>query len=218
MVSSTIDGSGAEAAGLESHDVIKAIDDYEVNSVAEMHEALGNYRPGDVVRVEVERDGERDAFEVDLRAWGELPDYQDSWRAKVTCGDENYQQSFDFLETEEEVTRTVTIVKKDAEEATDYNVSPLEDLQQFDYTLELDNFTVFPNPTSGRFNVQFQAEAKPLTVTIYDNTGREIFRDNQTDFNGMYNREIDLTNISRGSLILSVAQDGKRYTDQIILQ
>lgn len=227
-VSGIIDGSGAKDAGLDGGDLIRAINEDEVTSVRALHVALGKYEPGDVVKVTYERDGQTSSAQTELRHWGELPDYKESWRAKVVCGDENYQEEFNFLD-QPEVKRRVIIIKKGSGAAE--IEEPVEEVTEdvpvekasmeataFDYQLSLDNFTVFPNPSSGKFRVQFEAEDKPLTVSIFDGSGREIFRDNMSDFNGFYNKEIDLTNLAKGTLVLSIAQEGKRYSDVIILQ
>ncbi len=39
-----------------------------------------------------------------------------------------------------------------------------------------------------------------------------------SDFNGFYNKEIDLSNKLRGQAVVSIAQDGKRYSEMLIIQ
>jgi hypothetical protein len=222
-VSSIIDGSGAEDAGLQSGDLINGINEDEVSSVRSLHEALAKYEPGDIVTVSFERDGQQKQAETELRQWGELPDYKDSWRAKVKCGDENYKGEYNFL-TSPKVTKKVIIIKKgkDGDEPLDETApetnisSPENDINT--YALDLASFSVFPNPNDGQFRIQFEAAAKPLTVSVFDASGREVFRDNMSDFNGFYNKEIDLSNKLRGQAVVSIAQDGKRYSEMLVIQ
>lgn len=61
------ENGAAEAAGLESGDVIVAINDREVNKGSELQEAIGSKRPGEKVKVSVLRDNERKNYEVVLR-------------------------------------------------------------------------------------------------------------------------------------------------------
>ena len=60
-------GSAAEEAGLQSGDVIKKIDDKEVNSSSELQEQVARYRPGDKVRVVFERKGSVKEAEIVLK-------------------------------------------------------------------------------------------------------------------------------------------------------
>ncbi|MCC7018081.1 MAG: trypsin-like peptidase domain-containing protein, partial [Rhodospirillales bacterium] len=47
FVTNLVAGGSAEAAGIQSGDVITAIEDVPVNSVSELHEQIAKYRPGD---------------------------------------------------------------------------------------------------------------------------------------------------------------------------
>jgi|GEM_PF-2599475 len=215
-IQSIIDGSGAQEAGLASGDIIHGIGEDPVESFRALHVALSNYEPGEVVTVQFERDGVTKTVESELRAWGDLPNYKNSWRAQVKCGEERVIES-------PKVTKRIIIIKKgeDKTEVTEEKVAPVPivDLAQpMDYSLDLKNFSAFPNPTDGKFSVQFTANAEPITVSVFDATGKEIYRDNVKNFDGYYNEEIDLRGKSTGALILSIAQDGKRHSEQIILQ
>ena len=62
----TIDGA-AKSAGIEEGDIIVKIGENEVNSSPQLQEQIGQYRPGDKVRVVVLRDGNERVFSVVLR-------------------------------------------------------------------------------------------------------------------------------------------------------
>lgn len=57
----------AYEAGIESGDVIVAIDNRKVNKSSELQELIGRKRPGDKVTVTVNREGSEKQFEVELR-------------------------------------------------------------------------------------------------------------------------------------------------------
>jgi hypothetical protein len=164
-----------------------------------------------VVTVTYSRGGVEDRVETQLRAWKDFPSFANSRHAFVNCGEEPVG--------EEIVTRKIIVIKKDKVETPEapvnINQSPIA--ETIDNNLELSDFVAFPNPTDGKFNVQFSGEAKPTVVLVFDASGKEIFRDNVDNFNGYYNREIDLTSHARGGLVLSVEQEGKSYTEQIVL-
>jgi S1-C subfamily serine protease len=63
----TIDGGGAEVAGIKSGDVIISVNGDKVNTVPQLQEKISRYRPGDNVQVEVIRDGKRKPFTITLR-------------------------------------------------------------------------------------------------------------------------------------------------------
>ncbi len=66
-VASVNDGSAADDAGLESGDVIVAINGREVKSVSQLQEQIAINRPGDKVLVDYIRDGKRRNVEATLK-------------------------------------------------------------------------------------------------------------------------------------------------------
>lgn len=57
----------ARVAGIKVNDVITSVNGNQVNTVAELQEQIGKYRPGDKVNIIVKRDGEQKQFSVVLR-------------------------------------------------------------------------------------------------------------------------------------------------------
>lgn len=60
-------GGAAEVAGIETGDIILKVNDVAVNKVSELQEQIGKHRPGDKVKITVNRDGSNEEFEVTLR-------------------------------------------------------------------------------------------------------------------------------------------------------
>jgi hypothetical protein len=211
-VNSIIGASGAEEAGLQSGDVIRYIDEAVTDNYGQLHDALSKYEPGDVVTVTYSRDGKEDRVESQLRAWKDFPSFVNSPHAHVSC-DKN-------LAPEETVTRRIIVIKKDKAEETPVVPETVEQgpiAGAIVNDLMLSDFVAFPNPTDGKFSVQFSAEAVPTTVKVFDAAGKEVFSDSIDNFNGYYNRQIDLTDTARGALVLSVEQNGRSFTEQIVL-
>ena len=214
----TIDGSGAEEAGIEAGDILRAIDGIPIGNFKELHEVLGAYEPGDVVKVDYERNGNITTVQSELRQWGDLPDYENSWRAQVKCGDPDYSGEFNFFESPKVEKKVIIIKKNKATEEEPEKEEVIETRSTDDFALELDNFVAYPNPTDGKFRIQFEGEPLPLTVSVYDASGQEVYRDKMPYFNGIYNKEVNMTSAPRGLLLISVVQEGKQFTDKIILQ
>jgi hypothetical protein len=68
QIAGTSPGGPAEAAGLLKGDVIKRVGDVAVTDIYDFMDSLAKYKPGDVVEVEVLRDGERLTLPVTLSA------------------------------------------------------------------------------------------------------------------------------------------------------
>lgn len=65
-------GEGAKDAGMQNGDVIIAVDDVKVKSVAEIQDRLTRFSPDDEVKVTVDRQGEIMNFNVKLRGVKEI--------------------------------------------------------------------------------------------------------------------------------------------------
>ena len=65
-VADVTEGGAAKLAGLKSGDVITTINGKAVNSTTQLRESVGQYRPGDKVDVEVNRNGRHQHYELTL--------------------------------------------------------------------------------------------------------------------------------------------------------
>jgi len=83
--------------------------------------------------------------------------------------------------------------------------------------LNLEVFQAFPNPTTGVITMRFQAEAVPTMVQIADVTGKIIFQDNLNNFDGYYDRQIDLTGSVPGTMTLTIRQGKQVFTQALVL-
>jgi S1-C subfamily serine protease len=61
------DRSAAKAAGLEIGDIIKSINNVQIKNFAGLQDQLSRYRPGDKVKVTVERNGKEQSYTVELK-------------------------------------------------------------------------------------------------------------------------------------------------------
>lgn len=65
-VDSLMEKSAAGAAGIKAGDVIVTVNEHPVQSSPELQEAIARHRPGDVVRIKVNRQGQEKEFRVTL--------------------------------------------------------------------------------------------------------------------------------------------------------
>lgn len=186
-VSGIIDQTAAAKFGVESNDIILSMDDVPTNSYGELLRERNKHQPGDWFTLNILRDGKQ--MEVDAQ--------------------------FNPCEkTAEEVVQPVeeTIV---VEEIVEEQI--IEPKVQPDFQLLPESWNLYPNPTFGRLQLEFQAEPLPTTIRIQDVSGKAVFNETINQFNGYYNEAIDLSRAVPGQYLLSVQQGDKIKTEKIVL-
>lgn len=192
-INSLIENGGAQAAGMLAGDVIKRIEEFEVNDFATLHLALSHFKPGDIVTVQFDREGNTLTAKSELKDWRDLPGHE--WRSRSDCGPEVIIENND-----------VEGFSDDSDEPS--NIEPLE----------LENAMIFPNPTEGVFAFSFNTTPGPLTVSITDVNGKVVYSENNENPEGIYRKEINLKELPQGNYIISVTQGDKVFTEQISKQ
>lgn len=73
-ISDVIDGSGAEEAGLKVGDIIESADNEKVTRFEDLREIIAQKNPGDVLKLNIMRDGKKMKFDVTLKHVNTAPD------------------------------------------------------------------------------------------------------------------------------------------------
>lgn len=82
-----------------------------------------------------------------------------------------------------------------------------------------DQFKIFPNPSNGRFRVQFNSEITgDVNVTMYDLLGRKVAERSFSDNDNAFDEEVNFSNISSGLYILRVRRGNKISSQKITLE
>lgn len=84
-------------------------------------------------------------------------------------------------------------------------------------TLQLEVLDVFPNPTLGPLNIRFEAQAVPTDVRITDATGKMVYSNELSQFNGFFNEQINLDGKSPGIYTITIQQDKKVFSKKFVL-
>ena len=85
--------------------------------------------------------------------------------------------------------------------------------------LEMDKLSFHPNPSNGKFTLKFNTEQKGDTdIRIYDINGKEVYNERVRNFDGKYEKEIDISENGSGTYFLKVSQGEKMMTRKIILE
>ena len=83
--------------------------------------------------------------------------------------------------------------------------------------LSLSNFTMYPNPNKGQFNIQFSSQSEnDVKVLVHDLLGRKIFENQYKKNSSTFNQTIQLKNITPGLYLLTVI-DGERKEERKIM-
>ncbi len=186
--------SAARQARLQEGDVITAIDTIRVSDSDRLWETIARYRPGDRVTVHFYRYGRPQQVEVTLETCRPLaaaePPITQPERSPITL-----------------------------RRPKEGDIPPAEPLPEVTEgrQLALSEFRTFPNPTTGLITVTFRAQPAPLTVTLFDLSGRRLFHQELNAFGGYYNQQFDLSDFGKGTLLLAVQQGERRFIERIVL-
>ena len=78
---------------------------------------------------------------------------------------------------------------------------------------------VYPNPTSGKFEVKFNTEdAMNFTVRITDPIGKNFVSENFEKFSGEFKRSYDLSKLAKGIYLLEIKSGDKSVSKKIMVQ
>jgi len=78
---------------------------------------------------------------------------------------------------------------------------------------------LFPNPSEGVSQIEYQAsEMGALSIVVSDLAGREIYRNEISDFEGNHSETLDLTGESAGIYFINVIQGDQTHTEKLVIQ
>jgi len=110
----------------------------------------------------------------------------------------------------------VMVMIKDLETGDDAYISKRADKYS---SLELDNLSFFPNPSSGTFELEFTLpEIGDTDVRILDMNGQELYSRSLSQFSGSFKELIDISEREKGVYILEVLQNKKMMHKKIVVQ
>jgi TonB family protein len=84
--------------------------------------------------------------------------------------------------------------------------------------LNLDDVSVYPNPARETVNISFKAAAIPTTIQLIDIDGKLIKDLSDKNFNGTFAKTIDISSFATKLVLLRVEQEGKIFTEKIIIE
>lgn len=86
--------------------------------------------------------------------------------------------------------------------------------------LAINNLNVYPNPSSGKINIDFELPEKGSTqIIITDLQGKEVYKEEfNNDSFGLQNRQADLTTSTGGIYLLKIKNADKSVVKKLVIQ
>lgn len=222
LVGAKIDAFTKESAAREvklvENDLILSINSIRVKGSDELWNEIAKYKAGDAVTVEYLRGERRETIKATLKACRDnssrvtIEDTDDKGNTKsrqFTIG------SWGEKEKKQMQNQRVIAIRRGEGDAQT-KVAP-DQLAKPNRNLSLQSFRAYPNPSSGQVTVEFNGDAVATVVSLFDLSGRQLFREELNAFSGFYSQPFDLTDYTKGTLLIHIQQGEKIYTEQIVV-
>jgi len=205
------DESAAREVDLEKGDLITAINGQRVKSHDDLWNQIAQYKVGDKVKLEYLRNGNAMTAEATLKACQD-----NSSRVQILDNDGEEVRDFTSWNWNDDDQRrlrerSIITIRRGEGDAPKVDLTPIPQ----DRSLKLAEFRAFPNPTQGQVTVAFKGESVATTVSFFDLSGRQLFREELNAFNGRYSQQFDLSDYSKGNIVVHVQQGDKVFTEQV---
>jgi hypothetical protein len=240
LISEVVENSAAEAAGLEAGDIITSLDGNPVADFDALAEYLSSKKKGDKVDIAYLRNDRAANTTATLKGGeGKMKFHRINIEKEVSHegsegdephviviekeieeGEENGEPKKIIIiktistsdEITEEIEEEIEFVEEEVEDAGNMDTSV-----EFERNLQLEAINLFPNPSNGWVQVKFMADAEPTIVRFTDINGKEIYKQEMPDFDGVYEKAIDLNKAAKGTVFFTIQQGDKVYSDKIVL-
>ncbi|MBK8968271.1 MAG: PDZ domain-containing protein [Lewinellaceae bacterium] len=215
--------SAAREAEMQVGDVITAINGVAVKGHSQLWDEIAKYPVGEQVNVDFLRENQPRQIQATLKACRD-----NSSRVRVLELDETENELrrefflWNWDETDRDnlrQTRIITIRRGAEGDAAKVDLAPETPTatDRTDRNLQLEGFRAYPNPSQGQVTVEFHSEPLPTVVSLLDMSGRQLFREELNAFSGDYFQQFDLSEYAKGTIVIHIVQNGKVFTEQIIV-
>ena len=219
-IGGVVEGSGAANAGLQEGDIIHKVDGQEMNLFGDLTTIIEDKAIGDVLEVEYERNGSPATTTVTLGAQQDIEigniDEDIEIHIDIDSDMDNDFIHMEDINVDNDSEERIVIIR--TKEASSDEALPMEVDVNLERSLDLQELDIFPNPTKGELTVAFTAPAENTTIKITDISGKEIYTERLNNFDGVYRNTLDLGKAAKGTLLLSIQQKDKVFTEKIILK
>lgn len=96
---------------------------------------------------------------------------------------------------------------------------PTEIIEEKLENLEITKLKLFPNPTTGHFNMSFKSKSeKDILISIIDLNGKLVYEKELKQFKGKFNEDFDLSSHEKGIYFFNIVTGNEKETRKVIVQ
>ena len=183
---------------------------------------------GDNVWVDVETEGDSKVIVIKSKdGTVSTEDMEMTHNVFVTeGGDGEEQEVFVSVIKKQEGDKTIVIRTKviiETPDEEDKETMEKAGVQLFpeseDNKLKVESLKFSPNPSNGKFSLKFNTSEEGNTdIKIYDLNGAEVYNESLKNFNGTYEKEIDISGEKSGTYFLKVTQGDNIMSRKIVIE
>lgn len=201
--------STAWAMGLQKGDIITRIDDYPIVDWHDAEGAIDAREVGDDITLVYWRDGNLFTQTRPIKSFSAT--HNNSSRHDGMRIEENTEEP-DAVQAEVQIEVLSETDVQQLEKEMEEEMPAIVDLQ-------VKELKIFPNPTNGIFDIQFELPQRAETfIRIFGSDGRQIYFNELGNFSGTFSDRIDIANNARGVYFLELRQEGKAEVRRVVLQ
>ncbi|NVO02905.1 MAG: C10 family peptidase [Bacteroidetes bacterium] len=83
----------------------------------------------------------------------------------------------------------------------------------------VNNFCIFPNPATNNLNLKFDVNStQNINIKLNNITGQTVYADSKSNFNGTFDKTIDVSSLSKGVYFVNILTEKASITRKIVLQ
>jgi serine protease Do len=211
------DESAAREVQMNEGDVITAVDGQRVKGHDDLWNEIARHKVGDKVMVEYLREGKTLRVEATLKACRDNSSQVQIFNEEGMPMRNFFSWNWNEDDQRRLRERSIITIRRGDGDASKVNAAPNTPPAVQDRNLKLNNFRAYPNPTQGQVTVEFEGEAVATTVSFFDLSGRQLFREELNAFNGQYAQQFDLSAYAKGTIVVHVQQGDKVFTEQLVI-
>ncbi len=209
--------SPAREVNMAIGDIITAVDGQQVKNHEDLWNEIAKHKVGDKVKLDYLREGKTLSAEATLKACQD-----NSSKVQILDGDGEQVRNFTSWNWNSDDQRSlrersIITIRRGEGDAPKVNAIPNGQAESQGRSLKLNEFRAFPNPTQGLVTIEFTTEPVATTVSFFDLSGRQLFREELNAFDGRYSQQFDLTAYSKGTIVVHVQQGDQVFTEQVLV-
>ena len=222
VVFNTIDNSSGKSGGYSDYtDISTSVKADEVHELTIQVNTDGNYTLNTLVWIDWNQDCDFDDEneEYDL---GTALDVEDETTTlsplSVTIPSDALLGSTTMRVSTKYLTDPTSCMTDEDAEVEDYTIEVI------DATASLDNdtfegFNLYPNPSNGNFNLQFNAEStESVEIQLYDLTGRLVKELQFSNISLRFSESISFQNTAKGFYVLKIKNGAKQTSRKLVIE